>query len=127
MLRKMALVIALGLAGVLTARAADVTGKWIAQVETPRGLQHITLDLKVDGSKLSGTITTERGVTTLTDCTLDKDALTFTQLLDYGGNRFRVEYKGEVVDPDSIDFVRNVRGMPAVEFTAKRAGSFDEN
>lgn len=126
MLRKMALVIALGLTGVLTAQAADVTGRWTAQVETPRGVQHITLDLKVDGDKLRGTITTERGFTTLTDCALDNDALTFTQLLNYGGNEFRVEYKGELVEPDSIDFVRKVRGMPAVEFTAKRAGSSDE-
>lgn len=127
MLRKMALGVALVFFGALPAQAADVTGKWIAEVETPRGLQNISLDLKSNGRSLSGTITTERGVTTLTDCKIDGDRLSFTQRLVYGGNEFQVLYTGEVVDSDTIDFVRKVRSMPAVEFTAKRANPSDEN
>jgi hypothetical protein len=127
MLRKMALGMALVFFGALTGRAADVTGKWTAEVETPRGLQDISLDLKSDGHTLSGTITTERGVTMLTNCKIDGDKVSFTQHLVYGGNEFNVEYKGEVVDSGTIDFVRKVRGMPEVEFTAKRADSEDEN
>ena len=120
MLRKTALGIALVLFGALTGRAADVTGKWTAEVETPRGLQDISLDLNSDGHTLTGTITTERGVTKLTNCKIDGDKVSFTQHLVYGGNEFSVEYKGELVNSDTIDFVRKVRGMPEVEFTAKR-------
>ena len=127
MLRKMALGLALVFFGALTARAADLTGKWKAEVETPRGLQDISLDLKSDGHTLSGTITTERGVTKLTDCKMDGDKVSFTQHLVYGGNEFQVLYTGEVMDSDTIDFVRKVRGMPEVEFTAKRANPSDEN
>ena len=123
MLRKMALGMALLFLGALTARAADVTGKWTAEVETPRGVQDIALDLKTDGHTLSGTITTERGVTPLTDCKINGEKVSFTQRLVYGGNEFQVQYTGEVVDSDTIDFVRKVRGMPEVEFTAKRADS----
>jgi hypothetical protein len=127
MLRKMALLVAIAFIGALTARAADVTGKWTAQVETPRGLQDISLDLKSDGNFLSGTITTERGITKLIDCKIHGGKLSFTQRLAYGGNEFQVLYTGDVVDSDTIDFVRKVRGMPEVEFTAKRVNPSGEN
>ena len=126
MLRNLALGLALVFLGSLTARAADVTGKWTAEVETPRGLQDISLDLKSDGRTLSGTITTERGVTPLTDCNIDGDKVSFTQRLVYGGNEFQVRYTGEVLDADTIDFVRKVRGMPEVEFKAKRAEASEQ-
>ena len=37
--------------------AADVTGKWTAQVAGRNGTQEVTFNLKADGSTLTGTVT----------------------------------------------------------------------
>ena len=38
------------------AMAADVTGKWVGQVQGRNGAQDVTFNLKADGSKLTGTV-----------------------------------------------------------------------
>src|SRR5436309_6759826 len=45
------------LALAFAAVAADVTGKWVAQVAGRNGTQEMTFNLKVDGGKLTGTVT----------------------------------------------------------------------
>jgi hypothetical protein len=45
------------LAAVFTAAAADVTGKWVAQIEGRNGTSQMTIDLKADGANLTGTVT----------------------------------------------------------------------
>jgi hypothetical protein len=44
------------LAGVLTASAAAVDGRWVAKVEGRKGTQEIVFDLKSDGDRLTGTV-----------------------------------------------------------------------
>ena len=44
--------LALGL--MVSASAADVAGKWSAQIDTPIGLLNYTYEFKVDGAKLTG-------------------------------------------------------------------------
>ena len=41
----------------MAALAADASGTWTASLETPNGTMENTFTLKVDGDKLSGTIT----------------------------------------------------------------------
>jgi hypothetical protein len=41
----------------VAAFAADITGKWVAQVAGRNGTQEVTFNLKADGSKLTGTVT----------------------------------------------------------------------
>jgi hypothetical protein len=53
------IVLALGL--VASAWAADVTGKWTAETQSMRGPGVTTFDFKVDGSTLTGTVTTQFG------------------------------------------------------------------
>ncbi|SPE37296.1 exported hypothetical protein [Candidatus Sulfopaludibacter sp. SbA3] len=45
----------------LTASAADVAGTWKASVETPNGTFESTFAFKVDGAKLTGTVTGQMG------------------------------------------------------------------
>jgi hypothetical protein len=40
-----------------TALAADVAGTWKATVDTPNGAMESTFVFKVDGAKLTGTVT----------------------------------------------------------------------
>ena len=55
----LALVMTIGLAA--TAFAADVTGKWVGNVETPNGPLELTYEFKADGETLTGTVASPMG------------------------------------------------------------------
>jgi hypothetical protein len=120
MLRKLATAVLFVTLGAVTAFAADLTGKWTATVETPRGTQDITFDFHVDGAALTGKVTSPRGESDITDGKIDGANVSFTQDVNFNGNEMKINYTGKV-DGDSIKFTRTVGDRPAVEFTASRA------
>lgn len=115
-----ALFIALGTAAAL---AADFNGKWTAQVETPRGTQTLTFNFHVDGSALTGTVSTRRGDTDIQNGKVDGDNISFDEVLNFNGNDFKIAYTGKADGADSIQFSRQAGDRPAQEFTAKRGGA----
>ena len=110
------------LLGAAVAFAADVSGKWVAQVPGRNGnTREVTFNLKADGSGLTGTISGRRGDMPISDGKIDGDNLSFTQTLEFNGNSVKFLYKGKV-SGDEIKFTREREGgegEPA-EFTAKR-------
>ena len=85
-----------------SAWAADVTGKWVAQVPGR-----------------TGTIAGGRGDLTISDGKVDGDNLSFAVVLEVNGNKITQNYKGTVAG-DEIKFTREGgRGNP-VEFSAKK-------
>jgi len=102
------------------ASAADVTGKYTAEVPGRNGTQTNTFTFKTTGDKVEGSVTTQRGDTPIVDGKLTGDTLTFTTVANFNGNEIKTTYTGKV-KADSIDFSRdNGRGTPAT-FTAKKA------
>jgi len=120
MLKKLALALLFMALGTVTAFAADVTGKWTASVETPRGTQQLSFDFHVDGTALTGKITTQRGDSDISDGKVDGDTITFNQVVNFNGNEMKIAYTGKI-DGDSIKFTRTVGDRPPAEFTANRA------
>jgi hypothetical protein len=59
----LALVMTFGLAmmAAATAFAADVSGKWVGNVETPNGPIELTYEFKADGETLTGTVASAMG------------------------------------------------------------------
>ncbi len=107
----------------LTAWAADVAGKWTAQVPGRGGqTQETTFNLKVDGDNLTGTVTNPRGEQPISDGKVSGDDISFSVKLNFGGNEIKMNYKGKVSGSE-IKFTRTVEGRdaPPQEFTAKRA------
>jgi hypothetical protein len=101
------------------ASAADVTGKYTAEVPGRNGTQTNTFTFKADGAKVEGAITTQRGDTPIADGKVDGDTLTFTVTRTMGGNEMKMTYTGKIKG-DSIDFtVEGGRGPQT--FTAKKA------
>ena len=79
------------------------------------------MNLKQDGSALTGTINGGRGGDqTISDGKVDGDNLSFVVNLEFNGNKIAQSYKG-TVSGGEIKFTREVagRGNP-VEFTAKK-------
>ena len=115
------------LIGVMAALAwaADVSGKWVAQVPGRNGqTRETTFIFKADGSKLTGTVSGMRGENPISDGKVSGDDISFTVALSFNGNDIKMNYKGKIAG-DEIKFTRTIEGgggnMPPQEFTAKRA------
>jgi len=111
------------LVAVALAWAADVNGKWVAQVPGRGGqTSETTFTFKADGEKLTGTVAGARGESPI-DGTVKGDDISFTQTFNnpQGGDAIKITYKGKV-SGDEIKFTRVREGgtQPPTEFTAKR-------
>lgn len=104
------------------AMAADVSGKWVAQVPGRGGeTREATFTFKVNGNQLTGTISGPRGDMEITDGKVNGDEISFTQVMQFNGNEVKLLYKGKV-SGDEIKFTREREGSGQPrEFTAKRA------
>jgi hypothetical protein len=113
------LLIALVLSAV--ALAADVSGKWVAQVPTrDGGTREAVFNLKAAGDGLTGTVSSPRGEQQITDGKISGDDISFTVVVEFNGNQMKFLYKGKVAG-DEIKFTRQRDGDERVqEFTAKR-------
>ncbi|HEV2133692.1 MAG TPA: hypothetical protein VGR47_05465 [Terracidiphilus sp.] len=120
MFKKLALAVLFIALGSVTALAADFNGKWTAQVETPRGTQTLTFNFKVDGSALTGTVTTMRGDVDIQNGKVDGDNISFDQVMNFNGNEFKISYTGKADGADSIKFTRQFGDRPGTDFVAKR-------
>ncbi|MGI8745299.1 MAG: hypothetical protein ACR2NN_22545 [Bryobacteraceae bacterium] len=107
----------------IAAFAADVSGKWMAEMPGRGGnTMKLTFDLKADGSALTGTVANPQGETAISDGKVDGDTITFTVTREMQGNTVKQNYTGKVAG-DEIKFsvVREGGQGQAREFTAKRS------
>ncbi len=107
---------------VFNAVAADVTGKWVAEMQGRNGqTRQVTFNFKADGSQLTGTVTTNRGDAQISDGKINGDEISFVQVMEFNGNQMKMTYKGKV-SGNEIKFTREREGGGRTqEFTAKRA------
>lgn len=113
-----------GLLGTLALYAADVSGKWTAQVPTRGGeTRETTFMFKQAGSELTGTMSGPQGDIQIQDGKVEGDNVSFAVALSFGGNEMKFLYKG-TVSANEIKFTRQREGSERTqEFTAKRAES----
>jgi hypothetical protein len=120
-MRLAALTLALAFAGAVL--AADISGKWTAQVPGRDGApQDTTFNFKVEGTKLTGTMSTQRGEAQISDGKVEGDKVSFTVVRNFGGNEVKLLYKGTIAG-NEIKFTREGGQGPAREFIAKRAAT----
>jgi len=103
--------------------AADVNGKWTAQVPGRGGqTRETTFTFKAEGEKLTGTVSGMQGDTPISDGKISGDEISFTLKLNFQGNEITFLYKGKL-SGDEIKMTRTRQGgdQPGQEFTAKKA------
>ena len=108
----------------LGAQAADVGGRWVAQIPGRGGnTMETTFDFKVSGEKLTGTMANQYGEREISDGKVSGEDISFTVRIDMGGDQVIFLYVGKV-SGNEIKFTRERKGGdfgPAkVEFVAKR-------
>jgi hypothetical protein len=123
-MRKGVILAVLIVVGLVCVYAADITGKWTAAFDSQVGPQKYTFEFKADGAKLTGTAISEIGgnvaKTPITEGTINGDAITFVENLDYQGMQLKIAYKGTVAG-DVIKLSRMVGEQEGEKFEAKRA------
>ena len=111
---------------VIAAFAADVSGKWTAEVPGRGGnTMTQTFTLKADGGTLTGTVSGGRGGdVSITNGKVDGDTISFDVTREMQGNSMTMHYTGKV-SGDQINFKAERQGGEgqAREFTAKRASA----
>jgi hypothetical protein len=112
------------LALVIGALAADVSGKWVAQIPGRDGQpRETTFTFKVSGETLTGTMSGRQAGqdTPIADGKVSGDTVSFTVTSQRGDASVKQTYTG-TVSGSEIKFKREGGQGPAREFTAKRAG-----
>jgi hypothetical protein len=116
MIKKVPVVIGVLLALCVVAAAADVAGKWTAQVPGRGGeTREAVFQFKVDGEKLTGTMSDSRGEVAIADGKVSGDTITFSVETQRG----KRTYTGKVSGGE-IKFKRVGGQGGSQEFTAKR-------
>ena len=119
MTRKLLFTICTVLTFALVIWAADVTGKWTAQVPGRSGqMRDVTITLKADGQTLTGSITGRGGENPISEGKVSGDDLSFKVTTQNGTQT----YTGKVVGSE-IKFKREGGPAGPIEFTAKRAAT----
>jgi hypothetical protein len=102
-------VLLLGISG--AALAADLDGKWTAEVEGRRGTVTQTLILKTAGSELTGSFDGGRGnAVDISDGKIDGNNVSFKVVREFNGNQVTQQYKGTVSDAGELDLSVSMRG-----------------
>ncbi|HTM15241.1 MAG TPA: hypothetical protein VL127_20100 [Bryobacteraceae bacterium] len=102
-------VLLLGISG--AALAADIDGKWTAEVEGRRGTVTQTLVLKASGSTLAGSFEGARGgAVDISDGTIDGNNVSFKVIRDFNGNQFTQQYQGTLSDAGELKLTVSMGG-----------------
>lgn len=104
----------------LTLSAADVTGTWKASMEGGGG-GDVTFVFKVDGTKLTGTASSEMsGEVPITEGKLDGNNISFTVTINANGEEMKISHKG-TVSGNEMKLTIQFAGMDqTMQMTAKK-------
>lgn len=98
--------------------AADLSGKWKGDLKTQDGNNlEVNFVFKIDGEKVTGTVTNTYGEESITEGVVKGDEISF--IIMAGGGQFKIVYKGKVTGED-IRFKVTIGDFGDQEMTAKR-------
>lgn len=104
--------------------ADDLTGTWVAEFDSPVGIQNYTYVIKQEGTKLTGKITGivegQKNETDLLEGKFEGGVISFVEMMDIMGEKIRVSYKGKLAD-GLINFTREVGEFGTDALVAIRA------
>jgi len=99
MIKKLLFVTTILLAVTVCLMAADASGKWTFEQQGRGGTMQVTLNLKIDGASLTGTLSQpgrdgNAMETAISDGKVDGNNISFAVKREFNGNSFVTTYKG---------------------------------
>jgi hypothetical protein len=117
-MRTITLILAL-LVSSIAAFAADVAGTYAVTIDSPNGPLDVSITLKVDADKLSGTVSSQMGDAPITGTVKDSD-LTFTMNFDANGTPLVLTYKAKVDADGKIAGTIDLGGQGEMKFSGAK-------
>ncbi len=100
--------------------AADIDGDWSGSIDTPGGAMQISYTFKAEQSKLKGSTTAPDGSKiAIADGKIDGNKLSFTLTLDFGAGPTKFVYTGELNGKD-LKLATSFMDMP-IEMQLKKS------
>jgi hypothetical protein len=115
-------VVVLLVAFAMSAAAADISGTWTGKVPMKTQVLDQTYSFTQQGSTLTGTVTTGKGVATIQNGVVNGNSVSFTISLPMNGGLTKLFYQG-TVSGSQINFSHSREGGANRDFVAKKAGS----
>ena len=97
--------------------AIEVQGKWKGNLASANGDLETTMVFKVEGEKLTGTVTNSYGEEEIAEGSVKGDDVNF--VINAGGGQFKIIYKGKITGED-IKFHVVIGEFGEGELVAKR-------
>lgn len=119
--RRNRLMLAIGITAILSSGAAlaeDFAGTWTLTIDTPRGVQHPTLDVEKGDSGYSGVYNSLRGPIEIESIERDGNSFSFPLTITVPIGEVEVNYAGTFENGEMQGTVESPRG--AVPFTASK-------
>ena len=111
-----------------TALAADISGKWVSEIQGKGGEpMSISFTFKAEGSDLTGTMAGPMGgENPISEGKIDGDNISFVMKMSFGENEMTMKYKGKIVGAEIKLTMEMEGGMGGpggkpMEMTLKRA------
>jgi hypothetical protein len=105
-----------------TLGAADVGGKWTGDVNTPDGQSlSLTFTFKVDGGKVTGSVSGPTGDIDISDGKIDGETLQFGLSVDAGGQQMSFKCTGKLAGDDQMKITMDGGGDLNFQIDAKRS------
>ena len=101
------------------ADSQSVVGTWTLEVDTPRGIQHPTLEILADGESYHGSYTGQRGELKIDQITIDGSTFSFPLRVTLPMGEMDFMYEGQVEGDAMTGEIGNPRG--SIPFTGVRA------
>src|SRR5437773_3761409 len=102
--------------------AADLTGNWAVRIPNADGTSRVTyLNLKQDGSRITGSIRVTQFYYLITDSTGGAEGFTLTGSMKDGQTERKVRYEGKIVGDELHLTTRRRPDAPPTELVAHRA------
>lgn len=106
------------IAALIVAAQANLTGKWVLQVQTDAGSGTPTVTLEQNGDRLTGHYSGQLGEADLTGSVKGND-FTFSFAGEAQGQQFKVIYSG-TVEKDTMKGTVDLGGLASGTFTGKK-------
>jgi hypothetical protein len=101
------------------ADSQDVVGTWTLEVDTPRGIQHPTLEILSSGDSYHGSYTGQRGELKIEQITVDGSTFSFPLKVTLPMGEMDFIYEGQVDGDAMTGEIGNPRGT--IPFSGVRA------
>jgi hypothetical protein len=101
--------------------ATDIRGNWIAEMPSTQGTTETVFSFKMDGTKVTGTVSDPQGESAISEGKIDGDWISFVVARGSGKDETKLVYRG-AVSLNEIKFTLKVEGGTGQpqKFTARR-------